>query len=65
VSGTSEWQVNSEYSISGATDVQIEERSAIIYLVLDASTSLNITQMGQIRSAVIEFINALYNQLNQ
>jgi uncharacterized repeat protein (TIGR02543 family) len=63
-SGTTEWQVNSEYSISGATDVQVEKRSAIIYLVLDASTSLNNTQIGQIRSATIEFINSLYNRLN-
>jgi uncharacterized repeat protein (TIGR02543 family) len=63
-SGTTDWQVNSEYSISGATDIQIEERSAIIYLVLDASTSLNSTQIGQIRSAAVEFINSLYDQLN-
>jgi hypothetical protein len=63
-SGTTDWQVNSEYSISGATDIQVEKRSAIIYLVLDASTSLNNTQIGQIRSATIEFINSLYNQLN-
>jgi uncharacterized repeat protein (TIGR02543 family) len=63
-SGTTEWQVNSEYSISGATDIQVETRSAIIYLVLDASTSLNPTQIGQIRNAVIEFINSIYNRLN-
>jgi hypothetical protein len=65
VSGTNEWQVNSEYSISGATDIQIEKRSAIIYLVLDASTSLDTTQIGQIRSAANSFIDTLYNRLNQ
>jgi uncharacterized repeat protein (TIGR02543 family) len=63
-SSTTEWQVNSEYSISGATEVQVEKRSAIIYLVLDASTSLNATQIGQIRNAAIQFINSIYNRLN-
>jgi hypothetical protein len=62
--GESAWQINSEYSISGATDVQIEKRSAIIYLVLDSSTSLNATQIGQIRNAAIGFINSIYNRLN-
>jgi hypothetical protein len=63
-SGTTEWQVNSEYSISGATDTQVEKRSALIYLVLDSSTSLNTTQIGLIRSAANEFINVIYNRLN-
>jgi hypothetical protein len=63
-SSSTAWQVNSEYDISGATDIQVEKRSAIIYLVLDASKSLNSTQIGQIRTAVIEFINSLYDQLN-
>jgi hypothetical protein len=62
--GTTEWQKNSEYDVSGATNTQIEKRSSIIYLVLDSSRSLNTTQIGQIRSAVQEFINSLYNQLN-
>ncbi|MDR2793433.1 MAG: fibronectin type III domain-containing protein [Treponema sp.] len=58
------WQRNSEYSISGATDTQIEQRSSIIYLVLDSSKSLNTTQIGQIRSAAADFINSLYTQIN-
>jgi hypothetical protein len=63
-SGSTAWQVNSEYDVGGATNTQIEKRSSIIYLVLDASKSLNTTQIGQIRSAVNEFITSLYNQLN-
>jgi fibronectin type 3 domain-containing protein len=58
------WQVNSEYDVEGATDEQIETRSSIIYLALDASTSLSPTQIGQIRTAAAAFINSLYNQLN-
>jgi fibronectin type 3 domain-containing protein len=58
------WQVNSEYDVEGAIDERIETRSSIIYLVLDASTSLNATQIGQIRDAAAVFINSLYNQLN-
>jgi hypothetical protein len=61
---TATWQVNSEYSISGATDTQVEKRSAIIYLVLDASTSLSATQIGQIRTAAIGFINSIYSRLS-
>jgi hypothetical protein len=61
---TATWQVNSEYSISGATDTQVEKRSAIIYLVLDASTSLSAPQIGQIRTAAIGFINSIYSRLS-
>jgi hypothetical protein len=63
-SGSTAWQINSEYDVGGATNTQIEKRSAIIYLVLDSSKSLNTTQIGQIRSAATTFINSLYDQLN-
>jgi hypothetical protein len=62
-SGTSVWQINSEYTVTGATDTEIEALSSIIYLVLDSSTSLNATQIGQIKSAAQSFINSLYSQL--
>jgi fibronectin type 3 domain-containing protein len=61
--GTTEWQVNSEYDVGGATNTQIEKRSSIIYLVLDSSRSLDATQIGVIKSSAQEFINSLYNQL--
>jgi uncharacterized repeat protein (TIGR02543 family) len=65
-SSSTAWQGNSEYSVSGATNTTVvERRSAIIYLVLDSSTSLNSSQIWQIRSAVNGFINSLYNKLNQ
>jgi Mg-chelatase subunit ChlD len=63
--GATNWQVNSEYSIGGSTSVHVEKRSALIYLVLDASNSLNPTQIGTIRNAAIDFINLLYDRLNQ
>jgi hypothetical protein len=58
------WQVNSEYSVAGATETEVEALSSVIYLVLDSSTSLNTMQIGQIRSAAEAFINSLYSQLN-
>jgi hypothetical protein len=62
----STWQVNSEYDASNAPPVEItEHRSSIIYLVLDASTSLNTTEIGQIKAASIAFIESLYTQINQ
>jgi hypothetical protein len=62
-SGATAWQINSEYNVSGATDSRIDTRSSIIYLVLDSSTSLNYTQIQQIRSAAIQFINSLHNKI--
>jgi uncharacterized repeat protein (TIGR02543 family) len=58
-SGASTWQYNSEYSASGSTTITYERRSAIIYLVLDASTSMSNTQINQIRTAVQNFISSL------
>jgi hypothetical protein len=56
------WITNDEYKIGGDTDIDIVKRSALIYLVLDASRSLNTTQIGQIREAVIDFINLVYDK---
>jgi fibronectin type 3 domain-containing protein len=56
----SAWQFNSEYSVGGAVDTTEEHRSSVIYLVLDASTSLNLTQIDQIRNASIAFIDSIY-----
>jgi hypothetical protein len=57
--GSSVWQINSEYGASGSTSTS----PVLIQLVLDASTSLNDTQIGQIRSAVTRFIDALYSRV--
>jgi hypothetical protein len=64
-SGSSAWQVNSEYYMGNSVTVTMEHRSAIIYLVLDSSRSLNTSQIGQIRQAVQEFINSLYSEISQ
>jgi uncharacterized repeat protein (TIGR02543 family) len=63
-SSETEWQVNSEYKIDGASETVPVERSVIIYLILDASNSLNTTQIEVIREAANEFINSLYDRLN-
>jgi hypothetical protein len=62
-SSQTQWVVNPEYKIGGGTNTQVEKRSAIIYLVLDASTSLDTTQIGHIRSAVNNFINSIYDRV--
>ncbi|MDR0558126.1 MAG: fibronectin type III domain-containing protein [Treponema sp.] len=61
--GYTAWSQNEEYSITGATNTEIESRSSIIYLVLDSSTSLNTTQIGQIRDTASAFINSLFSQI--
>jgi hypothetical protein len=57
--GSSAWQRNSEYSVSGSTTIS----PVLIQLALDASTSLNDSQILQIRTAVNNFINTLYNRV--
>jgi hypothetical protein len=57
--GSSAWQINSEYGASGSTSTS----PVLIQLVLDASTSLNDAQIGQIRAAVNRFIDSLYNRV--
>jgi hypothetical protein len=63
--GTISWQVNSEYKIKGAADPYVVKRSALIYLVLDASASLEETQIEKVREAANEFINVLYARLHE
>jgi hypothetical protein len=59
-SGSTVWQRNSEYSVSGSTSTS----TVLVQLVLDASTSLSDTQIEQIRTAVTQFITNLYNRVN-
>ena len=61
-SGSSAWQINSEYSSTGSSSSTVERRSAVIYLVLDSSTSLSDSEVNQIRSAAKGFINTLAAQ---
>ncbi|WP_010253193.1 hypothetical protein [Treponema primitia] len=59
------WQRNSEYSVGSAVAYTFDRRSAIIYLVLDASTSLASSDISQIRSAAVSFINSIYSQYHE
>ncbi|GHV70488.1 hypothetical protein AGMMS49928_18470 [Spirochaetia bacterium] len=58
--GSTIWSIDSEQSGSGQAESMVEERSSIIYLVLDNSTSLDATNVNQIRNAAIEFLDSLY-----
>jgi hypothetical protein len=57
--GATTWQRNSEYNASGSTSTS----TVLIQLVLDASTSLDSGQITQIRTAVNQFINKLYERV--
>jgi cell division protein FtsN len=57
----SDWQTNSEFDMSKITDFTSSRKSAIIYLVLDCSSSLTATEINEIREAVSVFIDRLYN----
>jgi hypothetical protein len=58
------WEINSEYSAAGAPQRSREEKSAVIYLVLDNSNSLA-GQDVQIREAAKKFINTVYQKLTE
>ena len=62
--GATTWQFNSEYKQAGSSTQTVENRSTVIYLVLDCSTSLSMTEISQIRTAAINFINTLYSKNN-
>ena len=55
------WLQNSEFFVSKTADFTHERKSAIVYLVLDSSSSLTDKVIGDIRSAIGVFINKLYN----
>ncbi|AEF84537.1 hypothetical protein TREPR_3472 [Treponema primitia ZAS-2] len=62
------WQRNSEYSVGSAVAYTFDRRSAIIYLVLDASTSLasnTSDYIPDIRNAAIRFIEDIYSQYHE
>jgi hypothetical protein len=61
--GSSSWQINSEYSVAGAENTTVDVDTTLICLVLDASTSLNDTQIDQVKTAVSSFIDKLYERI--
>jgi hypothetical protein len=54
------WQKNSESSATGSTSTS----TVLIQLVLDASTSLEDNQIGDIQTAVDKFIDTLYKRVS-
>ncbi|MDR0562836.1 MAG: hypothetical protein LBG73_09140 [Spirochaetaceae bacterium] len=61
--GQSNWQANSEYAPDGTVETKAEKKSAVIYLVLDCSTSLPDADVIQIRKSAIDFVNMVYDKL--
>ena len=62
---SSTWNYNDAESVSASSSTTtVERRSAIIYLVLDCSRSLTESQIGDIKTAAINFINSIYNRYN-
>jgi hypothetical protein len=55
------WLMNSEFKISRLIDFTSSRKSAIVYLVLDCSSSLSQAEIDRIRNAIILFIDKLYN----
>jgi hypothetical protein len=58
--GSTSWQRNSEYDVAGSTTTS----TVFVQLILDASTSLEDSQITQIRNAVDQFIEILYDRVN-
>ena len=59
---TSYWQINSEFSQSDNTNIIPEQKSAVIMLVLDCSTSLD-NQFGSMQSSAKNFIDVLVGNI--
>jgi cell division protein FtsN len=59
--GTFEWQQNSEFKFSKINDFTSTRKSAVVYLILDCSSSLNENEIHRVRQAAIMFIEKLYN----
>ena len=62
VSGGTAWQINSEFDSSSDTDiaVSVSRKSAIVYLVLDCSSSLG-NQFSTMKEYAKNFIQKLYD----
>jgi cell division protein FtsN len=59
--GSYEWQQNSEFQQSKISDFTSTRKSAVVYLILDCSSSLNEIEINRVRQAAIMFIEKLYN----
>jgi hypothetical protein len=62
--GSVSWQINSEYKLGESIKANMEEKSLVIYLVLDSSNSLSQDDIIAIREATKNFVRTLYNKIN-
>ncbi|MDR0784459.1 MAG: hypothetical protein LBE74_01055 [Treponema sp.] len=61
-SGTSNWQVNSEYAVDGSTETITNYKSVVVYLALDSSTSLSDDDIDGVREAAKKFVQTVYDK---
>jgi formylglycine-generating enzyme required for sulfatase activity/TolB-like protein len=60
--GNTIWQVNSEYETGNDTTTTVEKKSAVVYIVLDASRSLSDSDVTAVRAAMKQFVLTLYQR---
>jgi len=63
-SSSSQWQPNSEFGKTGDVTTTVTQKSAVIMLVLDCTTSLGTTMFSGMKSAAINFIDVLLGKGN-
>ena len=63
--GEREWQVNSEYSPSNEVNKREVKNNALIYLVLDMSSSIDPSDIPMIQDSAKAFIRRLYDEHNR
>jgi len=63
--GSSVWQPNSEYLFDPNTMRSVKRNNALVYLVLDKSTSINDNDIPMVQNASKSFIRILYEAYNQ
>jgi len=60
-----EWQVNSEYQLGSEADHVVTKYNALIYLIIDKSSSIKEDDVPKIQDAAKSFINMLYDAYNR
>jgi len=60
-----DWQINSEYKLGSEADHVVKKYNALIYLILDKSSSISEEDVPKVRDAVKSFIGMLYDAYNQ
>jgi hypothetical protein len=60
-----EWQISSEYRPGNESERSVERHNALVYLILDKSSSIASNDVPQVRDAAKSFIRMLYDAYNQ